>query len=164
MQSTLQALEVRNSKIIDVLDTQSDTSSIKAIQVIQTQKVILAVGAFSIFEAYVQDIFSCKDGFKVANKTLVDLGELELKERFDDFYLAINVLKHGKGRSYEALLKKKEQLPFRVKEYDESFFDEGDVSEIMVLIDVDDDFVRGCAEIINKVSTVINIAHTDLCK
>jgi hypothetical protein len=33
-------------------------------------------------------------------------GELALKERFSEFQLAVNVLKHGRGRSYDALVAK----------------------------------------------------------
>ena len=45
---------------------------------------------------------------------------------------------------------------FRIKRRDESFFFEGDVSEISTLIEVDDQFVLGCAEVIRNVSSVIN--------
>jgi len=68
--------------------------------------------------------------------------------------LAINALKHGRGRSYDALLAEND-LPFLIKRPDENFFTEGDVSEVSILIQVDDQFVLGCAEVIQDVSSVI---------
>jgi hypothetical protein len=68
-------------------------------------------------------------------------GETALKDSFVDLQLAINVLKHGRGRSYDALVAKSDRLPFRIKRPGEAFFFEGDVSEIATLIEVDDAFV-----------------------
>ena len=78
-----------------------------------------------------------------------------MKERFDDLFLAINVLKHGRGRSYDALVAKAKALPFRIKQPDESFFFEGDVSEVSTLVEVDDAFVQHCGKVISDVSGVI---------
>ena len=75
-----------------------------------------------------------------------------MKEEFADFQLAINVQKHGRGRSYDALILKADWLPFRVKRPGEGFFFGGDVSEVVTLIDVDDAFALGCAEVIRRVS------------
>jgi hypothetical protein len=91
----------------------------------------------------------------VAHECLVREGEEVLNEPFSDFETAINVLKHGRGRSYDALLATSRGLPFRVKRPNEAYFFEGDVSEITTLIKVDDGFVMGCAEIIRDVSSVI---------
>jgi len=54
-------------------------------------------------------------------------GAQDLKERFVNLRLAINVLKHGEGRSYTDLLEKAAALPFRIKQPTENFFNEGDV-------------------------------------
>ena len=67
----------------------------------------------------------------------------------------MNVLKHGRGRSYERLLARPGEVEFKVKAPDENFFSEGDVSEVGVLIDVDDGFVRRCAAVIEEASAVI---------
>jgi hypothetical protein len=64
------------------------------------------------------------------------------------------VLKHGRGRSYDALVKKASALPFRVKRPGESFFCEGDIAEVSTLVEVDDAFLLSCAEIIREVSLV----------
>ena len=122
---------------------------------IQLQKAILVVGMFSIFEAHLQQGLNCSNGFDEAKEILEDKGELDLKERFNDFFLSINVLKHGRGRSYDALVAKAEALPFRIRLSNESFFSEGDVSEVSTLIEVDDAFVQLCADVISNVCGVI---------
>lgn len=83
-------------------------------------------------------------------------GNVELAETFNDYQLAINVLKHGKGRSYRQLLAKSSELEFKVKREGDNFFFEGDVSEVSVLIDVDDQFVRRCATLIQEASSIIS--------
>lgn len=148
---TLEVLEETNSKIIDALQTSGSTILVKNLQMIQFQKVIFAIGMFSMFDAILQDNLSCENGFKEAKKRLLVNQNLKLHDHFDDFICAINVLKHGKGRSYDTLLLKSEFLPFRIKLKGESFFDEEDVSEIETLIEVDDNFVLNCADLIDKV-------------
>lgn len=152
---TLEALREVNDRTIKALQTSGATSLVKTLQMIQLQKAILAVGMFSLFEASLQDGLNCSNGFGEAARILDDEGELALKERFDDLFLAINVLKHGRGRSYDALVAKADTLPFRVKLPGEAFFFEGDVSEVSMLIEVDHAFVQRCGEVISGVSEVI---------
>src|SRR4051794_13830366 len=82
-------------------------------------------------------------------------GHAGLAETFSDYQSAINVLKHGTGRSYRQILAKASKLEFKVKPEGEPFFYEGDVSEVSVLIDVDEQFVRRCAELIQQVSSIM---------
>jgi len=89
---------------------------VKALQMVRLQKAISAVGIFSLFEAMLQDGLACSDGFREAGEILERDGAMELKERFVDVQLAINVLKHGRGRSYDALVAKADRLPFRSKD------------------------------------------------
>ena len=152
---TLETLREANERTIEALQTSGATSLVKTLQMIQLQKAILAVGMFSIFEANLQEGLSCSNGFGEAKKILDDEGKLDMKEHFDDLFLAINVLKHGRGRSYDALVAKAEVLPFRIKLPDEPFFFEGDVSEVSTLIEVDDAFVQHCGHVIRDVSEVI---------
>jgi hypothetical protein len=126
---------------------------------VQLQKAIHTVGMFSMFEAILQDGLNCTDGFREAAQILDNEGEAALKERFEDLQMAINVLKHGKGRSYNALVAKAGNLRFRMKMPDEAFFAEGDVTEVSTLIEVDDAFVLRCAEVIRDVSDVIRRAR-----
>ncbi len=128
---------------------------------IQLQKTILVVGMFSVFEAILQDRLSCRNGFREVTDILDCEGEVVLKKRFNDLYLAVNVLKHGRGSSYNSLVAKTETLNFRVKLPGEAFFCEGDVSEVSTLIEVDDTFVLSCAEVIREVSKVIRSVRPD---
>ena len=145
--------------VIDELQTSAATPLVSALQMIRLQKVVSAVGMFSIFEAMVQDGIACTDGFREVRKILDAAGEPALKEEFAVFQLAINVQKHGRGRSYDALILRADWLPFRVKRPGEGFFFGGDVSEVVTLIDVDDAFVLGCAEVIRRVSESVKKAR-----
>lgn len=158
---TLESLREANERTIEALQTSAATSLVKTLQMIQLQKVILAVGMFSIFEANLQDRLDCSDGFREVRAILDQQNESELKEKFCDLSAAINVLKHGKGRSYEDLVRKAQTLPFRVKMPDEDFFFEGDVSKISTLVEVDDEFVQQCGNVIDRVSQVLRQARQD---
>jgi len=152
---TLSTLKEVGDRVHEALQTSGATSLVKTLQMIQLQKVIVAVGMFSLFEAIIQDRLECEDGFAEARKLLDRSGERELEERFSNLLDAVNVLKHGRGKSYDRLLTKLDRLSFRVRRPDENFFFEGDVSEISALIDVDDGFIEGCAAVIRDVSYVI---------
>lgn len=152
---SLQALEAAQKSTIKRLQTSGATPLVKTLQMIQLQKAISAIGMFSLFEAALQEQLECADGFREAGILLEAKGEVALKEQFSYLQQAINVLKHGKGRSYDALVQKAELLPFRLKLPDEAFFDEGDVAEVSTLVEVDDAFVLLCAEVIHDVSAAI---------
>jgi hypothetical protein len=152
---SLGKLEEVQSKVIEELQTSGSTILVKTLQMIQLQKTIIAIGMFSLFESILQDSLSCTNGFNEAKKILNQSGNNDLKNRFEDFNCAINTLKHGKGKSYNALVAKSSSLPFRIKLPGENFFNEGDVSEILTLIEVNDEFVLDCARLIEEVSDEI---------
>lgn len=137
------------------LQVSGATRLVKALQMVQLQKAISAIGVFSMFDAMLQGRLSCTDGFRCADQLLESEGKIELRQQFLDLRMAINVLKHGRGRSYDALVERANQLRFNVKLPDQRFFDEGDVSEVNTLVEVDDAFVRCCAETIQDVTAVI---------
>ena len=152
---TLNALEKLSSEVIEELQTRGLTASVKSLQMIQLQKATISIGMFSLFESILQKGLACQNGFVEAKNILRKSGKVELYNRFNDFLDAINVLKHGQGRSYEALVAKSGSLPFKIKLPGENLFYEGDVSEISTLIQVDDKFVLSCAELIEHVSKEI---------
>ncbi len=155
---SLNALEVAQRSVIDQLQTSAATPLVKSLQMIRLQKAISAVGMFSMFDAILQAQLQCTDGFREAAVLLERKGEVELKERFSDLQLAVNVLKHGEGRSYDSLVQRAGSLPFKVKLPGEAFFNEGDVAEVSTLVNVDDAFVLLCAETIHAVSVSIRSA------
>jgi len=152
---SLNALSEVESKVIEELQTSGSTILVKTLQMIQLQKAIIAIGMFSLFESIIQDRLVCSNGFEEAKKILSQSGNVNLFVRFEDFICAINVLKHGKGRSYNALVDKVSNLPFKIKLPGEDYFDEGDVSEVSTLIEIDDEFVLACAKLIEDVSKEI---------
>ena len=152
---TLATLEEANSKIIEAFQASGSTIHVKNLQMIQLQKKIFAIGMFSMFDAILQDQLQCRNGFEKAKNILKEKQNLELHNRFNEFICAINVLKHGEGRSYDALVSKFRFLPFEIKLHGENFFDEGNVSEINTLIEVDDNFVLNCANLIESISNEI---------
>lgn len=158
---TLDSLKEVESKIIELLQTSGSTVLVKNLQMIQLQKAITAIGMFSLFESILQDGLECKNGFDEAKSILKQSGNNELNNRFEDFICAINVLKHGRGRSYDTLVAKSGVLPFKIKLPGSNYFDEGDVSEISTLIEVTDDFVIDCAKLIEEVSDEIREVRPD---
>lgn len=152
---TLDSLSEVNDRTIEKLQSSGAASLVKTLQMINLQKVILAVGLLSIFEASLQENLICKSGFEEAKKILMNQKKFDLKERFENILLAINVLKHGRGQSYDRLVLKAKTLPFRIKLSNEYFFYEGDVSEVSGLIEVTDEFVQYCGDIISEVSKAI---------
>lgn len=155
----LSTLKEAEDRVIQALQTSGATRHVKNLQMIQLHRAIVAVGIFSLFESIVQDRLECPDGFAAVRECLQRVGEVDLSNRFSLFAYAINVLKHGRGRSYDALIATATNLPFRIKRPGEDFFSEGDISEVATLIEVDDRFVRECADLVAQVAGVISKAH-----
>jgi len=151
----LTTLNEAHDRTVEALQTSGATRHVKNLQMIRLSKAIFAVGMFSIFEAMLQDDLGASNGFKAARNLLISMDESELEARFSNYYLAINVLKHGDGESYRKLLGKKLELPFKVVSKDEEDEFEGDVSAVATLIDADDAFIENCGAIIRDVTAAI---------
>ncbi len=149
---TLQALEEAEQKIIEEHQTSARTSLVKGLQSFRLSKAFFITGMFSVFEAQLQSSFNCKNGFEKANEILEKKQQNVIKEKFNDLCLAINVIKHGRGDSYDKLVAKAKSLPFRIRLSDEYFFCEGDVTEVNTLVEVNDEFVKYCLDVIKEVS------------
>jgi hypothetical protein len=158
----LPVIREQEKKIIGELQTGARTHSIKNLQAISLQRVITAVGMFSVFEAVIQNNVDEEYSFRDVKTALNGAGKGDLSERFNDYIDAINVLKHGKGRSYDSLVSRADRLGFRIRMPDENFFHEGDVSELSFLIQVDDTFILKCAEIIGLVSAELSKLRPDV--
>ena len=160
---TLTTLKEVEDKTIEELKTSAATPLVKTLQMVRLDKVIFAVGMFSVFEALLQDRLNCNNGFTEAKNILRQAGETTLLEQFSDIELAVNALKHGQGRSYNALIAKNSgTLAAQVKRRSENIFIEGDISEVSALVDVDDKFIDGCVDVIEKVSKVIQDNRPDV--
>lgn len=160
---TLTTLKEVETKTVEELQTSGATTLVKTLQMVRLDKVIFAVGLFSVFEALLQDKLNCKNGFIEAENILKQSGETKLLQQFFDIKSAVNTLKHGHGPSYNVLLKKSGRtLTSQIKQPSIDFFNEGDVSEVTSLIDVDDKFIQACVEIIEEVSKVIQNNRKDV--
>lgn len=160
---TLTSLHDVHAKTLEALQTSEATSLVKNLQMIRLEKVILVVGMFSIFDAILQDRLNCVNGFAEAKSILKEGNETELLEQFTDYILAINALKHGKGRSYNKLIAKETMsINATLKNPDENFFFEGDVSEIAGLVEVNDEFIENCSTLIARVSSTLKKLRPDI--
>ncbi|MCF2905921.1 hypothetical protein L0666_13055 [Octadecabacter sp. CECT 8868] len=63
-----------------------------------------AVDCFSVFEARMQHHFKRGPFSRKLKSALLEAGRTDLAGRLHQYYLAINVLKHGTGASYRELL------------------------------------------------------------
>ena len=84
-------------------------------------------------------------------------GKAQLASAIYDYRLAVNVLKHGEGRSHQELLARADELEFKVRADGDHFREEGDVSDVGILVDANDQFVRRCAELIEQASEAIRL-------
>lgn len=155
----LEALDELNAESIERLQTSAQTSEVKKLQMIQLQKVVMAIGMFSLFESILQQRLSCRNGFDKVKELLETGKKYQLLDHFKTFYLAVNVLKHGKGQSYNELLKQADSLPFRIKKENHDFFNEGNIDEVSTFIEVDNQFVLNCADIVEQVSKELRENH-----
>ena len=120
------------------------------------QRAILAIGMFSLFEALLQTKLRWSNPFQELDAYLQKQSKSELASAITDYKLAINVLKHGEGRSHDDLLARATTLDFKVRASDDPFFEEGDVSQVDILVAVDDKFVRRCAALIDEARTLVS--------
>ena len=91
---------------------------------------IVATGTISVFEGLLQQSLGWKDPFPELDEHLREHGLDDLAERFLDYRAAINVFKHGAGKSHDRLLARSARLDFPVRELHQPTHDEGDVSEV----------------------------------
>lgn len=160
----LSMISEREGFILKEMETSGATINIVMIRNCNYLRVFHVVGMFSTFEAVLQRFFGggegaiVKDPFGRVQEILGSKGLGNLLESFKIIRDSVNSLKHGYGRSYEKLLHPA-NLPFKIKRPDESFFDEGDVSEIDTLVQIDNEFVMRCVDVIRDVSRVLGLTR-----
>jgi hypothetical protein len=131
------------------------TPLVMGLRTVRLQRAISAIGMFSLFEALLQSHLGWKKPFDHLVTYLEGLGESRLGQSFNQHRLAINVLKHGEGPSYDLLLASSSELEFKVRPKGQPFLSEGEVSEVGAPVDVDEAFVRRCAALIAEASAII---------
>lgn len=97
--------------ILSITDTSNEQDQTKTqIQDLSAATILLealAVDSFSMFEFQIQHYFKRGPFAQKLKALLLEANQPDLANRFHQFYLAINVLKHGKGASYRELLQTK---------------------------------------------------------
>ncbi len=86
-----------------------------------------AVDIFTLFEARMQHHFKRGPFSRKLTASLKKSGKADLAEKVHQYYLVINVLKHGKGASYRELLSASGS-PFKVRTGQDSSTEEGQAS------------------------------------
>jgi hypothetical protein len=147
--------EVANSLNLQGLEQDGQSSRIVIARMVTMQTTIIAIGTISVFESFLQQTVGWDPPFTTLDRHLRDHGLNDLAERFLDYRDAINVLKHGSGRSHDRLLRRRDRLNFGVRALDNPFHDEGDISEISTLVRADAPFVRNCGRLIAEVVDTI---------
>ena len=153
----LREIEEINEGIIEKLQTSASTVLVNGLKTCTMSHTIIAVGTIGVFEALLQRHFDWKNSLRSLDYELRDRDQANLADRFRDFRDAINVLKHGKGVSYDRLLSRKDQLPFKVLGEDENFFMEGDVSSVSRLVEADVAFINSSIETIREIIIILDL-------
>lgn len=103
------------SEILTSLEGQtSDEAQAEELRAAIVALELASVDIFSVFEARMQHHFKRGPFSRKLKAVLLAAGETDLADRLHQYYLAINVLKHGKGASHRELLAKPSAL-FGVK-------------------------------------------------
>lgn len=94
------------AEILKLMDGQSGSDAqLKDLQTQTTAIELLAVDIFTVFEARMQHHFKRGPFSRKLKALLTGAGQPDLAERIYEYYLVINVLKHGIGASHRELVK-----------------------------------------------------------
>ena len=104
-QIAAKTLADRVSEALKLMDGSLGTDAqVKELRRATKALELAAVDIFSIFEARMQHHFKRGPFSRKLKALLLDSKEPDLADRLHKYYLAVNVLKHGKGASYRELL------------------------------------------------------------
>lgn len=161
MQTAAESFQADFDDALDQLAEDGSSRIVNVSRIARMQLMMVAVGGFSMLEGILEQRGAGDHPFQELDRRLREAGHDTIADEFMCFRLAINVLKHGSGPSYDRL-RGLGDVPFRVKAPDETFFDEGDVSEVPALVFVDNNFVQRCALTIERAFTVLQVPQTDV--
>ena len=104
-QVTAKALEGRISEALKLMDGLLGTDAqVKELRRATKALELAAVDIFSIFEARMQHHFKRGPFSRKLKALLLESKQPDLADQLHKYYLAVNILKHGKGASYRELL------------------------------------------------------------
>jgi len=123
-QANAKMSEDRVSKILKLMDGQNGSDAqVEELRAATVALELTAVDIFSLFEARMQHHFKRGPFSRKLKSLLLESEQTDLADRVYQYYLAINVLKHGKGASYRELLNAPRSL-FVVKPTEDIIVDE----------------------------------------
>lgn len=104
-QDAAQASVDRISEVLKLMnDTNGTDAQAEELRAASVALELAAVDVFSLFEARMQHHFRRGPFSRKLKALLLSSGQTDLADRLHQYYLAINVLKHGKGASFRELL------------------------------------------------------------
>ena len=131
--------KISEARISDILKrTEGQNRSDAKVEELRAAIILLeleAVDIFSLFEARMQHHFKRGPFSRKLKSLLLESQQTDLADKFYQYYLAINVLKHGKGTSYRELLNVSNSL-FVVKSNEDIIIDEEHLSTGLVDVSV----------------------------
>jgi hypothetical protein len=123
-QANAKTSEDRVSGILKLMDGQNGSDAqVKELRAATDALELAAVDIFSLFEARMQHHFRRGPFSRKLKSLLLESEQTDLADRVHQYYLAINVLKHGKGASYRELLNTPSSL-FVIKPIEDIIADE----------------------------------------
>ena len=135
-QSNAKATEDRISELLKLMGGQIGSDvQVAELRAATVALELAAIDIFSLFEARMQHHFKRGPFSRKLKSLLLDSEQTDLANRVHQYYLAINVLKHGKGASYRELLSVPSSL-FVVKPTEDIIPDEADASTGLVDVNV----------------------------
>lgn len=150
----------REQAILKDLEASGSTRLVIGLQSLNWEKAIMVIGLFSLFESNIQSFYSPeKNTFAQMLTTLKNsrIDHTDLIKKFCYFRNAINALKHGIGTSYKELVAKNNFLPFEITIPNNNFRKEGDISEIPILVNVDEKFISNLMDILTECYKVVEL-------
>jgi len=150
----LPVVQAKENECLAILERIGSTSAVNAYRALQLQRIVIVVGMFALFEATLADEFGWRSPIETLKAKFRENDRSKLASRFEEYWLANNVLKHGAGPSLTRLLDIEEGLEFKVKRPGDWFFQEGDLAEGHALILVSDEFILNCSKLIEECSQV----------
>ena len=128
--------EDRISEILILMDGKNGSEAqVEELRAATVALELAAVDTFTLFEARMQHHFKRGPFSRKLEALLLKSEQTDLADRVHQYYLAINVLKHGKGASYRELLNAPSTL-FVVKPTTEIIADETHPSAGLVDVSV----------------------------
>lgn len=104
-QANAKTSEDRISELLERIAGQNGSDThVEELRAATDALELAAVDVFSVFEARMQHHFRRGPFSRKLKSLLLENGQADLANRLHQYYLAINVLKHGKGASYRELI------------------------------------------------------------